>query len=96
MSKKIDIENVKKISRLARINLSDKEREVIALKLGDILGYIEKLNKLDTKDVEPMSHALDISNVTREDIPKESLSTQDALKNGPAQEKDFFVVPKII
>jgi len=64
--------------------------------LGQILGYVEKLNQLDVSGIEPTAHAVPSLNVTRPDEPRESLPPQDALRNAPAQANQLFVVPKIV
>ena len=90
---KIDVEYV---ARLARIKLSQEEAKLLALQLGDILGYIDKLKELDVKDTPPTSHVLDIQNVLRKDINKPSLAVADVLKCAPQKEGDYFKVPRVI
>ena len=95
--KAIDEKTVEHVARLSRINLSKKELNLYQKQLGDILGYINKLNELDTKDTLPTSHPLgNLKNVFRRDVVKKSLSAEDVLKNAPARKDDFFKVPKII
>ena len=84
------------IAHLARLSLSEREREVFAGQLDSILSYMEKLNELETEGVEPTSHVLDISNVTREDELKPCLNREDALSNAPDKTERFYRVPKII
>ena len=90
---KISIEH---IAHLARLSLSEKEKEVFAGQLESILSYMDKLNELDTVGIEPTSHVLDISNVAREDALKPSLGREDALSNAPDKTEKFYRVPKII
>ncbi len=90
---KISIEH---IASLARLSLSDKEKELFGGQLEGILSYMEKLNELDTKDVDPTSHVLAIHNVTRDDLPAPSLDREDALSNAPDKTEKFYRVPKII
>ncbi len=90
---KISIEH---IASLARLSLSDKEKELFGGQLEGILSYMEKLNELDTKDVDPTSHVLAIHNVTRDDFPAPSLDREDALSNAPDKTEKFYRVPKII
>jgi aspartyl-tRNA(Asn)/glutamyl-tRNA(Gln) amidotransferase subunit C len=92
----IDKQTVKYVAHLARIELQEKELEKISGQLQDILGFIDKLKKIDIKDISPTSHILPINNVLREDVPQESLSSQKALMNAPQKEGSFFVVPKVI
>ena len=87
---------IKYVADLARIGLNRQEEELFTKQLNHILAYMEQLNKLDTKDIEPMSHAVSMGNILREDIVKNSLSNDDALKNAPEKEEGFFKVPKII
>jgi len=85
-----------KVSELARLEFNDEELEKFTEQLGNILAYIEQLNELDTDNVEPTSHVLDISTPFREDKVVEWLSTEEVLKNAPESEDDFFVVPQVI
>jgi aspartyl-tRNA(Asn)/glutamyl-tRNA(Gln) amidotransferase subunit C len=87
---------IKYAAGLARISLTGQEEELFAAQLNDILAYMEQLNKLDTENIEPMSHAVSMGNILREDMVKSPLSNDDALKNAPEKEKGFFRVPKII
>jgi aspartyl-tRNA(Asn)/glutamyl-tRNA(Gln) amidotransferase subunit C len=96
MTKKIDVEQVRKVAKLARLELTEAEVEEFTGQLSAILDYMEKMNELDTKNVEPLAHCLPISNVFREDVVKESLGTEKALANAPQRDGDFFKVPKIL
>ena len=89
-------QEVEKIAQLARINMSESERDEFAQQLSDILDYVEKLSELATDDVEPLASALDLHNVFREDTPGESLARRDALSNAPDHTDEFFKVPKVI
>lgn len=88
--------SVEHLARLARLSLSGEEQKRFSDQINSILSYMEKLNELDTKDVEPTSHVLSISNVMRDDLPKESLNRDDALMNAPDHTDKFYRVPKII
>jgi aspartyl-tRNA(Asn)/glutamyl-tRNA(Gln) amidotransferase subunit C len=88
--------DVKYVAHLARIALTPDEEKNLAKQLGGILGYIEKLNKLDVTGVEPTAHAVPLINVTRADEVRPSLSHEDALRNAPRQANGLFVVPKIV
>ncbi len=92
----IDLDEVRHIGKLARISLSDDEVVTLSRELGAILAYFDKLGELDTDNVEPMAHAVEIQNVLAEDVPGESLSTEQALANAPQRDGDFFSVPKVI
>lgn len=88
--------DVEYIAGLARIHLQKPEAEKLTSNLEDILGYIEKLEKLDVSQVEPTSHALPVQNVFRDDVVRPSLSQADALKNAPKQHSGSFKVPQVI
>jgi aspartyl-tRNA(Asn)/glutamyl-tRNA(Gln) amidotransferase subunit C len=96
MAKRIDAEQVRKVAKLSRLELTDAEVEEFTGQLSAILEYVEKMNELDTADVEPLAHCLPVSNVLREDAVKESLGTDKALANAPQQDGEFFKVPKIL
>jgi len=96
MGEKIDDAQVRKVAKLARLELSDAEVEEFAGQLSAILDYVERMNHLDTKGVEPLAHCLPINNVFREDIVKESLGTEKTLANAPQRDGSFFKVPKIL
>ena len=90
---KISIEH---LSRLARVTLTDDEKGLFGSQLNSILTYMEKLNELDTNQVEPTSHVIAIKNVLREDRPAEALSRDEALMNAPDHTDKYYRVPKII
>jgi aspartyl-tRNA(Asn)/glutamyl-tRNA(Gln) amidotransferase subunit C len=90
---KISIEH---LSRLARLSLSEGERERFGDQLDGILNYMETLNELDTKNIEPTSHVISIYNIMREDVPAPPLDREDALMNAPDRADRFYRVPKII
>jgi aspartyl-tRNA(Asn)/glutamyl-tRNA(Gln) amidotransferase subunit C len=95
---KITRKEVEYVARLARLELSEKEKEIYAGQLENILGYIDQLNKLDTKDVPPTSHALSLSNVWRDDVlcPATPDDIERLLANAPEREDNFFKVKKVI
>ena len=93
---KITMQEVEQVARLARLQLSDAEKERMRNELDGILSYIDKLRALDTKGVPPTSHAVPMTNVMREDEPAPSLPQADMLANAPERRGDFFRVPKII
>lgn len=96
MSKQLDQAQVKEVAMLARLELSDAEVKTFSTQLSSILGYIEKLEELDTEGVEPLAHSLPIKNVFREDVPHECLEREKALRNAPDADEQFFMVPKIL
>jgi aspartyl-tRNA(Asn)/glutamyl-tRNA(Gln) amidotransferase subunit C len=92
----ISKETVEHVAHLARIELKAEELERLSHQLQGILEFIDKLKKIDTGNIAPTSHILPVNNVLREDNPRPSLSVDKALKNAPAREGSFFVVPKVI
>ena len=84
------------VAMLARLNLSESEKELFSKQVDGIIEYINKLNELDTADVEPTAHVLPIKNVFRKDELRTSLPREKALQNAPAIEDGFYRVPKII
>jgi aspartyl-tRNA(Asn)/glutamyl-tRNA(Gln) amidotransferase subunit C len=96
MEKKIDEIEVRKVAKLARLDLSDEEVKEFSVQLNAIIGYVERMNELNTDGIEPLAHCLPISNVFRKDIVKESLGTEKTLANAPQKDGAFFKVPKIL
>lgn len=88
--------DVEHIAELARLKFNDNELQNFTAQLNEILNYIEKLNELDTENVEPLSHPVEESNEFRDDKIRESLKTEEALKNAPDKDESFFKVPKVI
>ena len=88
--------DVEKIAELAQLKFSEEDLESFTSQMNEILNYMEKLNELDTENVEPLSHPVEQTNVFREDELKPSISTEDALKNAPAKDEHYFKVPKVI
>jgi aspartyl-tRNA(Asn)/glutamyl-tRNA(Gln) amidotransferase subunit C len=92
----VTMKEVEHIAALARLEFSDDEKQKFTHQLNDILQYIEKLNELDTSNVEPLSHVIELNNVFRDDVVKPSIAAEEALKNAPAKVDTFFKVPKVI
>jgi aspartyl-tRNA(Asn)/glutamyl-tRNA(Gln) amidotransferase subunit C len=93
----ISKEEIEHIARLALIDLSEEEKETFSKQLNNILDYFQKLNELDTTNVEPTRHVIDgLKNVFREDIPRKSLSQEEALRNTSQKKDGFFKAPRII
>lgn len=88
--------DIEKIAELANLKLSETELESFTPEMNEILNYMEKLNELDTENVEPLAHPVEQSNVFRDDILKSSISTEEALKNAPSKDDKHFKVPKVI
>ena len=87
---------IKHISHLARIGITDKEVKKIQKELDGIIGYIDKLQSLNVDKIKPMAHVLPLENVYREDKRKESLTPEKTLKNAPTKKDKSFSVPKVI
>lgn len=88
--------DVEYIASLARLKYKDEELESFTHQFNQILNYVEKLNELDTENVEPLSHPIENSNVFRNDELKPSIKTEEVLKNAPDRTEEFFKVPKVI
>ena len=88
--------NIDKVADLARLNLKPEEKRKLEKDLGAILDYVKKLDALDTKQVEPTSHVLDLENVYRKDEVKPSNAAEKALKHAPQPDGHFFKVPKVV
>lgn len=87
---------VEHIAKLAKLKFDESEIDGFTSQLNQILRYVNKLNELDTENVEPLSHPVDGENVFREDKLKESISTEDALRNSANKTDEYFKVPKVI
>jgi len=96
-NKELPKETIDHIAKLALLDLSEEEKVKLAKEVGDILNYFKKLDNLDTSNVKPMTHPIDgLKNVLREDIPRDSLSTEDALKNAKHKKDGYFKAPRIL
>jgi aspartyl-tRNA(Asn)/glutamyl-tRNA(Gln) amidotransferase subunit C len=93
---KLSSQEVEYVAHLARLKITDKEKDKFTAQLNDILFYIDKLNELNTKGVEPMSHAIAVTNAFREDNILDSIGTEKSLTNAPDARGEFFRVPKVI
>lgn len=93
---KIGIKDIEYIATLSRIELNDREKEMYVQQIDDILSYIEKLNKLNTENVKPVTHTVDINNIFREDKLETSTPSEAVLLNAPSKMGVFFKVPKVI
>ena len=92
----IDLKTLKHISKLARISLDDKKAKKLAGDLNSIFEFIEKLNKLNTDKIEPLSSIAETTLKLRNDEVKSTNIREQILKNSPNENKDFFVVPKVV
>jgi aspartyl-tRNA(Asn)/glutamyl-tRNA(Gln) amidotransferase subunit C len=98
---KITVKQVEHVANLARLRFNEEEKQKLAGQLGAILDYIEQLNKLNTDDVPPTSHAIPVKNVVRKDVVRKdvvrkSFTQEEALANAPSGVNGLFEVPKII
>jgi aspartyl-tRNA(Asn)/glutamyl-tRNA(Gln) amidotransferase subunit C len=89
----IDRDQVLHVARLARLRLTDEEVERMAGELSQILQHVDKMNELDLDGVEPTSHVVELQNVLRDDVPRESLSRERALEQAPDVAEGGFRVP---
>jgi len=87
---------IDKLAGLARLKFDDAEKQEIKSDLKNMIGFIEKMNELDTTGVEPLLHMTGNINVLREDIVKGSITNEEALKNAANSNAPFFLVPKVI
>jgi aspartyl-tRNA(Asn)/glutamyl-tRNA(Gln) amidotransferase subunit C len=87
---------VEKVSLLARLELTEAELATMTTQLGQIVGYVELLSELETEDVEPMAHALEIANVFRDDEVRPSTSRAEMLANAPHADGEFYLVPAVL
>lgn len=91
----ITIKEVEHVAKLARLELTGEEKVKFSKQLGDVLEYAQQMNEIDTEGVEPMSHAIPIVNVMREDEVVHEFSREELMANAPLKEDGFFRVPKI-
>ena len=92
----IDLKTVKHISKLSRISLDDKKAKKLEIDLNSIFKFIEKLNELDTKNVEPLTSIAETTLKLRSDEVKSKNIREQIIKNSPQENEDYFVVPKVI
>lgn len=92
----VDIQTVEKLAELSKLEFDDNSKKEIIHDLNRILGFIEKLNELDTKNVEPLIYMNDELNSFREDEDRIDVSKEQALKNAPDKDSDYFRVPKVL
>ncbi len=88
--------DVNYVADLARLQLSEEETESLVNDMNQILDHMKTLEELDTSDVEPLEHVIDLEYRLRDDKAKEPLSHEDALKNAPDADTDYFRVPRVI
>ena len=92
----VNDELINNLAKLARLEFNDAERDDIKSDLQKMIAFIDKLNELDTTGVEPLLHMSENVNVLREDEVKGNISSEEAFKNAPVHDEQFFKVPKVI
>lgn len=93
---KIDKETIDKIAHLARLEFDDDAKNQMITDMNNMLAFVDKLNELDTTNVAPLIYMSNEVNVLREDEIKQEITQQEALKNAPQKDSDYFKVPKVI
>ena len=93
---KITLRDVEYVAGLAQLRLTEDEKNRLVREMDDILAYMDQLNELDTDAVEPMMHAMEMTNVFRQDETGASLPREEALMNAPMHDGEYFLVPRIL
>ena len=88
--------NIDHVAKLARLALTEEEKQTFSQQLGDVLHHIEALKKIDVSGIEPSAHAFAVHNVWQEDKAQPGLSVEQALRNAPAQRENMIAVPKVV
>jgi len=89
-------EEVEHVAWLAHIELTDQEKALFTEQFNEILDYFKKIDEVDTTEVEPTNHVLELTNIFRKDETAPSLTSEEALKNAPKKENKFFKAPRIV
>ncbi|MBM4071522.1 MAG: Asp-tRNA(Asn)/Glu-tRNA(Gln) amidotransferase subunit GatC [Planctomycetes bacterium] len=92
----LDVEQIRWIAHLARLELADDEIDGLARDLNAIVSYMDQLQQLNTDGIEPLAHPLDVKNVFREDVPASSLAVDEALASAPDRRGNYFGVPAVL
>lgn len=93
---KISKEEVEKLAHLARLEFSEEEKLSMQADMDKILGFVDKINELDLEGVEPLVYLNEDRNIMRADKVEQNISKEDALRNSPAKDSDYFRVPKVL
>lgn len=96
MSKHIEAEEVLKVAGLAKLRLSEEEVQRFGEQLSQIVGYVDQLSTVDTSNVEPLDHVLDVTDALRDDVVTPSLERESALSNAPKKDDETFLVPPVL
>ena len=91
----ITVKDVEHVAKLARLELTEEEKDLYTKQLGDVLKYVDQMNEVDASNVKPMTQVIDFVNVMREDVPHQEISKEALMSNAPDEENGFFKVPKI-
>lgn len=92
----IDKETVEKVAHLARLELAEDEKETMIADMNKILGFMDKLNEINTSGIEPLVYMTNEINAVREDVIKQEITHEEALLNAPKHDNDYFLVAKVI
>ena len=95
MAEKKDLD-VAYVAKLARLTLSEEETRLFQAQLGEVLAHADKLREVDVSNVETTAHAVPLSNVFREDEPRDWFTAEEALSNAPQKTNNLFRVPKVV
>ncbi|QNR25711.1 MULTISPECIES: Asp-tRNA(Asn)/Glu-tRNA(Gln) amidotransferase subunit GatC [Croceimicrobium] len=93
---KISLDEIRHLAHLARLEFSEEEMQSMQGDMDKILGFVEKINELDLEGVEPLVYLSEERNVLREDVSETVLTKDEALKNAPDKDSDYFRVPKVL
>ncbi len=96
MAQTVDTKTIDEIAHLARLEFNEEAKKEIANDVNRMLGFIDKLNELNTDNVEPLIYINSESNVLRADEPEVTVTQKEALKNAPNKDSDYFKAPKVI
>lgn len=93
---KITRDEIIHVANLARLRIDDSQVEKLAAQIGNILEYVDMLERIDTSDVSPTTHTISITNAFRDDVPVDHPGVEKSLANAPEKEDGYFVVPKVV
>jgi aspartyl-tRNA(Asn)/glutamyl-tRNA(Gln) amidotransferase subunit C len=92
----ITLAEVERVALLARLRLSSDELQAMTTELARVVAYVDELAQVDTEGIEPMAHAVEVTNILREDVLASSLDREEALQNAPARNAQGFLVPPVL
>jgi len=93
---KITPDDIRHVAKLARLDIAETDIDAFVAQIGEILDYVDTLSQVATENVEPMAHAISLTNAFREDVVRDAGPVETILKNAPAAVDNMFCVPKII